>query len=272
MQSNYFLQRPAVSYPDLDNLATSPLRLYVDWSSKAISGNLCQIQTDPSTNITCERLIGSIGRKCNSALQNAGSTKGESAALLLATQKFRHFLILDLFLCFSDNLSLYWLSNLRNLSGHYHRLFQQLSEFSFFLYQLSSRDNRISDLISRSDMPPLTAEEEHLLADDLPTPTPDNLEQVELGPPIASFKHTALSHLPSLTPQEIDFISTLDTLPPNTSSEIMQVHFNHIAHNSQIHNASAATPPPSLHRFTIGDFNSIEKHLHFANANAKQLA
>ena len=189
-----FLRSPAVAYPDLDNLRTSPLRVYLDWSRQSISVALCQLQYCATTNTIVEKLISCCGRKNPTSLREASSTKGESAALLLAISKYRHFLILAPFVVYTDNLSLYFLSSLRNISGHYHRLFEALSEFTFYLYTLSSSQNSLCDFLSREHMPPMTpAERAHLLDNSNELPT--------------AFDDISIPHLPQQ-------ISETGSLPP----------------------------------------------------------
>ena len=189
-----FLRSPAVGFPQLDILHTSPLRVYLDWSRQSISVALTQLQHCPATNATAEILLSCSGRKNPQSLREASSTRGESAALLLATHKYRHFLILAPFLVFTDNLSLFFLQSLRNISGHYHRLFETLSEFSFYLYTLRSSQNSLCDFLSREHMPPMTPEERKLLLDnstEVPTAF-DNISIPHLPP-----QHSETTSLPS---------------------------------------------------------------------------
>ena len=182
-----FLRSPALGFPQLENLRTSPLRVYLDWSRLSISVALTQMQYCPTTNTTVEKLISCCGRKNPNSLREASSTRGESSALLLATSKYRHFLILAPFLVFTDNLSLFFLSSLRNISGHYHRLFESLSEFTFYLYTLRSSQNSLCDFLSREHMPPMSPAERKLLLDNS-TEVPkafDNISIPHLPPQIS---------------------------------------------------------------------------------------
>ena len=182
-----FLRSPAIGFPQLENLRTSPLRVYLDWSRLSISVALTQLQHCTITNTTVEKLISCCGRKNPTSLREASSTRGESSALLLATSKYRHFLILAPFLVFTDNLSLFFLSSLRNISGHYHRLFESLSEFTFYLYTLRSSQNSLCDFLSREHMPPMSPTERKLLLDNS-TEVPkafDNISIPHLPPQIS---------------------------------------------------------------------------------------
>ena len=182
-----FLRSPAIGFPQLENLRTSPLRVYLDWSRLSISVALTQLQHCTITNTTVEKLISCCGRKNPNSLREASSTRGESSALLLATSKYRHFLILAPFLVFTDNLSLFFLSSLRNISGHYHRLFESLSEFTFYLYTLRSSQNSLCDFLSREHMPPMSPAERKLLLDNS-TEMPkafDNISIPHLPPQIS---------------------------------------------------------------------------------------
>ena len=198
-----FLRSPAVGFPQLDILHTSPLRVYLDWSRQSISVALTQLQHCPTTNATAEILLSCSGRKNPQSLREASSTRGESAALLLATHKYRHFLILAPFLVFTDNLSLFFLQSLRNISGHYHRLFETLSEFSFYLYTLRSSQNSLCDFLSREHMPPMTPEERKLLL--------DNSTKVP-----TAFDNISIPHLPPQHPETTSLPPTsIESITPN---------------------------------------------------------
>ena len=207
-----FLKSPAVGFPQLDNLRSSPLRVYLDWSKLSISVSLTQLQYCPITKSNVEKLISCMGRKNPNSIKESGSTRGESQALLLATTKYRHFLILAPFLVFTDNLSLYYLSNLKNLSGHYHRLFESLSEFTFYLYTLRSSQNHLCDFLSRENMPPMTESERHLLLDN-PNEQSDPFDAI------------SIPHLPIETDDTVDQISTKNPITGGNQTQVQKADY-----------------------------------------------
>ena len=237
-----FMKSPSIAYPRLDDLHNFPLRLYLDWSKKSISAILAQIQLDDS-HTPHERLLGCLGKKNPTSLQEASSTRGESSALLLGLHKYRHFLLLAPFLTFSDNLSLYYLSNLKQLGGHYHRLFQHLSEFSFYMYTLKSSENTVADFISRQDMPPMTPEELRLLSlDDSHTPSPDDFT-LQLNFPSESTAADDFSSPTSNFPPADDF--TLQPSFPSEPTATDKISSPHSDFPSDVAETTGSTSPES---------------------------
>ena len=169
-----FLKSNGVGYPRLDTLEHYPFKLYADWSTHAISAILCQDQVQPDGSIA-EILIAATGRKTSAGLKNAGSSVGESFAILHGLQKWKHWLNLDIFEIYSDSVSLKFLASFKNLKGQFFRFFQEMSDFTFKLFFLPGKFNKIADICSRSPNIAMTKSEKSKLG----LPTEDDPPQLE---------------------------------------------------------------------------------------------
>ena len=157
-----FLRSKGVGYIELDALQDRPLRLFTDWSTLSTAGILCQIQRNDQGTWQ-DVLVGVTGSKNTKVVSQGGSCLGEYYSLVKSLAKFRPYLLLSVFDVFSDFLSLKYLHSFSHLKGVHFRLYQQLSDYVFRLYTISSGQNYASDLVSRLDNVQMSPEEKELI-------------------------------------------------------------------------------------------------------------
>ena len=162
-----FLRSEGLGFPELSDLDQNPLRLWNDFSSLSLASLLTQVQRDKLGNYK-ETLIGVYGRKCPKALQSASSAVGESHALCFGLIKFKGLLQLSIFDLFCDHLNLKFLNQWQHLRGIYFRLYQQITQYVFRMFTVSSGEMLACDLISRIEHEDMTSEEKEALGLGLP--------------------------------------------------------------------------------------------------------
>ena len=84
-----------------------PYQLTTDFSSKAISAILSQVQDGQ------ERLIAAVGRKTRTAEKNYATYKGEMSAVIFGCRKFNHILSYRRFVLNTDSSALLQIKILR---------------------------------------------------------------------------------------------------------------------------------------------------------------
>ena len=162
-----FVRSEGLGFPDLSNLQSNPFRLWNDFSSLSIASLLTQVQRDKNGTYK-DTLIGVYGRKCPKPLQSASSAVGESHAMSFGLAKFKSLLQLAIFEIFSDHVNLKYLNSWQHLRGVYFRLYQQITQYVFRLFTVSSQEMLACDLVSRIEHEDMTDHEKEMLGLGLP--------------------------------------------------------------------------------------------------------
>ena len=150
-----FQNAPIRAVPDFE--ADTPFQLTTDYSGRAISAILSQVQNG------AERLIAAMGRKTTGAEQRYPSWKGEASAVIYGIRKFRTILSFKPFQINTDNSALKQLKSLKKNTGMMARWTEELAGYEFRVVHRPGRLNTNADALSRrtdADMPDPTAEEE----------------------------------------------------------------------------------------------------------------
>ncbi|MCP3666293.1 MAG: hypothetical protein GY696_27965, partial [Gammaproteobacteria bacterium] len=134
-----------------------PFQLTTDFSSKAISAILSQVQDGQ------ERLIVAVGRKTTTAERNYASYKGEMAAVIFGCRKFNPILSYRRFVLNTDSSALLQIKNLKPQTSMLIRWTEELAALDFEVKHRPGQLNTNANAIScREDefMPPPTDQEE----------------------------------------------------------------------------------------------------------------
>ncbi|MCP3663597.1 MAG: hypothetical protein GY696_14085 [Gammaproteobacteria bacterium] len=141
-----------------------PFQLTTDFSSKAISAILSQVQDGQ------ERLIAAVGRKTTAAEKNYASYKGKMAAVIFGCRKFNPILSYHQFVLNTDSSTLLQIKNLRPQSSMLIQWTEELAALEFEAKHRPGQLNTNADALSHREdefMPPPTDQEE----EELPEPT-----------------------------------------------------------------------------------------------------
>ena len=131
------------------------LMLSLDFSAKAMAAVLTQGVDQEDRK---GRLIAAKSRKCKPYEQNYHSAKGELAALVYGVEKFRHILIGQPFVVYTDNNAVVHWRTMKDDSKTHQRWFAKLEEFNFEVRHRKGKENIGPDALSRdpvlADPPP----------------------------------------------------------------------------------------------------------------------
>ncbi|MCP4993462.1 MAG: DDE-type integrase/transposase/recombinase [Gammaproteobacteria bacterium] len=167
---------------DLDE----PFQLTTDFSSKAISAILSQVQDGQ------ERLIAAAGRKTTTAERNYPSYKGELAAVIFGCRKFHSILSYKKFRLNTDSSALLQIKQLKPMTSMLIRWTEELASLDFEVKHRPGKLNTNADALSRREddcMPAPTAQEEqeqaeylNLMAEALPAGFREGADGAPEGP------------------------------------------------------------------------------------------
>ena len=150
-----FAAAPIRALPRFD--IDEPFQLTTDFSSKAISAILSQVQDGQ------ERLIAAVGRKTTTAEKNYASYKGEMAAEIFGCRKFNPILSYRRFVLNTDSSALLQIKNLRPQTSMLIQWTEELAALDFEVKHRPGQLNTNADALSRREdefMPPPTDQEE----------------------------------------------------------------------------------------------------------------
>ena len=130
---------PILAYPD----SSKPFILDTDASNHSLGAVLSQIQDGK------ERVVCFDSRLLSKEERNYCVTRRELLAVVVFTNKFRHYLLGRPFRLRTDHGSLLWLHNFKEPEGQLARWIEKLQEFTYEIVHREGRSHNNADAMSR---------------------------------------------------------------------------------------------------------------------------